>query len=138
MKCSTGDRHRLSRGRPDIEQMPPSAPLALAIVNARVWTGDARRPWADAVFLRAGVIEAVGSSAEVRKRSDAATRLIDAKRLMIVHPREDGVLARGAPADLLLVDRPIGSAGAGAPNDMEIVLAIEGGHIVRDRDALAR
>jgi predicted amidohydrolase YtcJ len=128
----------MSPSRLDAQQMPSSAPLALAIVNARVWTGDARRPWADAVLLRAGLIEAVGSSAEVRKRSDAATRLIDAKRFMIVHPREDGVLARGAPADLLLVDRPLGSAGVGAPSDAEVVLAIEGGHIVRDRDALAR
>jgi predicted amidohydrolase YtcJ len=128
----------MSPGRLGTEQVPTSAPLALAIVNARVWTGDPRRPWADAVFLRAGRIEAVGSSAEVRKRSDSATRLIDAKRLMIVHPREDGVLARGAPADLLLVDRPLGSAGVGARSDVEIVLAIEGGHIVRDRDALAR
>lgn len=127
----------MSRGQLDAQQTPSPAPLALAIVNARVWTGDARRPWADAVLLRAGLIEAVGSSAEVRKRSDAATRLIDAKRFMIVHPREDGVLARGAPADLLLVDRPLGSAGVGAPSDAEIVLAIEGGHIVKDRDALA-
>ena len=122
----------------DTEQAPPAGAPALAIVNARVWTGDPRRPWADAVFLRAGRIDAVGSSAEVRKRSDAATKLIDAKRLMIVHPREDGVLVRGAPADLMLVDRPLGSAGVGAPTDAEIVLAIEGGHIVRDRDALAR
>jgi hypothetical protein len=128
----------MPHGQVDTEQMPSSAPPALAIVNARVWTGDPRRPWADAVFLRAGRIDAVGSSAEVRKRSDAATRLIDARRLMIVHPREDGVLARGGPADLLLVDRPLGSAGVGAPNDAEIVLAIEGGHIVRDRDAMAR
>jgi hypothetical protein len=46
---------------------------------------------------------------------------------------------RGAPADLLLVDRPLGSAGVAAPpNDAEIVLAIAGGHIVRDRGAPAR
>ena len=128
----------MSHGRMDTEQAPSAGAPALAIVNARVWTGDPRRPWADAVFLRAGRIDAVGSSAEVRKRSDAATKLIDAKRLMIVHPRADGVLVRGAPADLMLVDRPLGSAGVGAPNDAEIVLAIEGGHIVRDRDALAR
>ena len=34
---------------------PPPAPApvtALAIVNARVWTGDTRRPWADAVLVR--------------------------------------------------------------------------------------
>ncbi|MFL5618207.1 MAG: hypothetical protein ACJ79A_07420 [Gemmatimonadaceae bacterium] len=124
--------------RSNIEQEPSAAPLALAIVNARVWTGDPHRPWADAVFLRAGRIEAVGSSAEVRKRSGVATKLIDARGLEVVHHRENGVLARGAPADLLLVDRPPGSAGGGAPTDAEIVLAIEGGRIVKDRDALAR
>ena len=107
-------------------------------MNARVWTGDPRRPWADAVLLRAGRIEALGSSAEVKKRLDAETRLIDARGLAIVHSRENGVLARGAPADLLLIDRPLDSVGVGAPADAEIVLAIEGGHIMRDRDALAR
>jgi len=74
----------------------------------------------------------------VKKLAGTATKLIDAKGLVIVHPREDGVLARGGPADLVLVDRPLGSAGIGATSDSEIVLAIEGGHIVRDRDALAR
>jgi hypothetical protein len=128
----------MTSSRSDVDDEPSSAPAVLAIVNARVWTGDPRRPWADAVLLRAGRIDAVGSSAEVRKRSDAGTRLIDARRLMLVHLRANGVLARGAPADLLLVDRPLGATGAGAPNDAEIVLAIEGGHIVRDRDALAR
>ena len=128
----------MSQGHMDTESMPASAPVPLAIVNARVWTGDPRRPWADALFLRAGRIESLGASAEVKKRAGAATKLIDARGLVIVHPREDGVLARGGPADLLLVDRPLGSAGIGATSDAEIVLAIEGGHIVRDRDALAR
>ena len=128
----------MSHGRLDTESVPSSAPPALAIVNARVWTGDPRRPWADAVFLRAGRIESLGASAEVKKRAGVATKLIDARGLVIVHPQEDGVLARGGPADLLLVDRPLGSAGIGATSDAEIVLAIEGGHIVRDRDALAR
>jgi hypothetical protein len=122
-----------------IHEEPTSAPVPLAIVNARVWTGDPHRPWADAVFLRAGCIDVVGSSAEVRKRSDTTTRLIDAKGLLVMHPRERGALVRGAPADLLLVDRPLGSAGVAAPpNDAEIVLAIAGGHIVRDRGAPAR
>lgn len=115
-----------------------SLPLAIAIVNARVWTGDPRRPWADAVLLRAGRIEAVGSSAEVRKRSDAATKVIDARGLMILHSRANGVLVRGEPADLMLVDRPVGDDGLGAPSEAEIVLTVEGGHIVTDRDALAR
>jgi predicted amidohydrolase YtcJ len=56
----------------------------LAIVNARVWTGDPRRPWADAVLVRGETIEAVGSSAEVKKRAGQATQVIDARGLMLV------------------------------------------------------
>ena len=56
----------------------------LAIVNARVWTGDARRPWADAVAVTGERITAVGSSAEVRKLARPTTRVIDAKGGMLV------------------------------------------------------
>jgi predicted amidohydrolase YtcJ len=67
---------------------PPIAsnpgPVSLAIVNARVWTGDPRRPWADAVAVRGDRIAAVGSSAEVRKMALATTRVIDAKGQMLV------------------------------------------------------
>ncbi|MEO7457801.1 MAG: amidohydrolase [Gemmatimonadaceae bacterium] len=65
--------------------LPPApAPVgALAIVNARVWTGDPRRPWADAVLIRGERIELVGSSAEVKKRAGTATRTIDAAGKMV-------------------------------------------------------
>jgi predicted amidohydrolase YtcJ len=56
----------------------------LAIVNARVWTGDARRPWADAVAVTGERIALVGSSAEVMKSASKATRVIDAKGQMLV------------------------------------------------------
>jgi predicted amidohydrolase YtcJ len=56
----------------------------LAIVNARVWTGDARRPWADAVLVTGERITTVGSSAEVSKLARPVTRLIDAKGAMLV------------------------------------------------------
>ena len=62
----------------------PSEPLSLVIVNARIWTGDARRPWADAVAVRGDRIAAVGSSAEVRKMSAGATTVIDAKGQLLV------------------------------------------------------
>jgi len=55
----------------------------IVIVNARVWTGDARRPWADAVAVEGDRIKAVGSSAEVMKLA-AGARVIDAKGAMIV------------------------------------------------------
>ncbi len=61
----------------------PAALPALAIVNARAWTGDPRRPWADAILLRGERIELVGSSAEVRKRAGASVRTIDAKGMML-------------------------------------------------------
>ena len=56
----------------------------LAVVNARVWTGDARRPWADAVAVTGSRISAVGSSAEVRKLASPSTRVIDAHGMMLV------------------------------------------------------
>jgi len=128
----------MTSARPDVDAEQSPAPTALAIVNARVWTNDSRRPWADAVLLRAGRIEVVGSSAEVRKRSGGATKVIDARGLMILHARTDGMLVRGAPADLVLVDRAPDGVGRGAPSGTEIRLSIEGGRIVADRDALAR
>ena len=56
----------------------------LAIVNARVWTGDVRRPWADAVAVTGERIAVVGSSAEVMKTASEATRIVDAKGQMLV------------------------------------------------------
>ncbi|MCY7378725.1 MAG: amidohydrolase [Gemmatimonadaceae bacterium] len=68
---------------PDPTLAPAPAPVAaLAIVNARVWTGDPRRPWADAVLVRGERIELVGSSAEVKKRAGSAT-VVDAKGMMV-------------------------------------------------------
>ena len=61
-----------------------SSSPTLAIVNARVWTGDAARPWADGLLLAGDRIAAVGSSAEIRKQTQAATRVIDAKGMMVV------------------------------------------------------
>lgn len=56
----------------------------LAIVNARVWTGDYRRPWADAVIAAADRVALVGSSAEARKAVRASTDVIDARGAMVV------------------------------------------------------
>ncbi|HKG93124.1 MAG TPA: amidohydrolase, partial [Gemmatimonadaceae bacterium] len=60
--------------------------MTLAVVNARVWTGDSRRPWADAVAVRGDRIAAVGSSAEVKKMAGADTRVIDGGGRMMVTP----------------------------------------------------
>lgn len=54
----------------------------IVIVNARVWTGDARRPWVDAVAIEGDRIRAVGTSAEIMKLA-AGARVIDAKGAMV-------------------------------------------------------
>jgi len=61
-----------------------SAPPSLVVVNARVWTGDPKRPWADAIAVSGDRLSAVGSSAEVRKVAGPSTRVIDAAGAMVV------------------------------------------------------
>jgi len=58
-------------------------PVTLAVVNARVWTGDSARPWAEAFAVRGERIATVGSSAAVRKVTGTA-RVIDAAGRMVV------------------------------------------------------
>ena len=60
-----------------------AGPLTLAVVNAKVWTGDSTRPWADAIAVRGERIAMVGSSAAVRKAAGNA-RVIDAAGQMVV------------------------------------------------------
>ncbi|MFM8910851.1 MAG: amidohydrolase, partial [Gemmatimonadota bacterium] len=59
-----------------------SLAVQLVIVNARVWTGDPQRPWAEAVAIEGDRIAAVGSNAEVRRIAGDA-RVIDAKGAMV-------------------------------------------------------
>ncbi|HZI41426.1 MAG TPA: amidohydrolase [Gemmatimonadaceae bacterium] len=61
----------------------PRAPT-IAVVNARVWTGDPRRPWADALAADGDRIALVGTSAEVKKLVTTSTRVIDAGGMMVV------------------------------------------------------
>src|SRR4051812_17504981 len=60
-----------------------TGPVTFAVVNARVWTGDSTRPWAEALAVRGDRIAMVGSSAAVRKMA-ANARVIDAGGQMVV------------------------------------------------------
>ncbi|HXE61687.1 MAG TPA: amidohydrolase [Gemmatimonadaceae bacterium] len=62
----------------------PSPNVTMAVVNARVWTGDTARPWADAIAVSGDTIAAVGSSAEVRKLAGAGVEVIDAHGAFLV------------------------------------------------------
>lgn len=61
-----------------------AAVVTLAVVNAHIWTGDAQRPWADALAVSDDRITVVGSSAEIRKLAPSTARIIDANGAMVV------------------------------------------------------
>jgi predicted amidohydrolase YtcJ len=59
-------------------QAQPAAPIADAIyTNARIWTGNAARPQAQALAIRDGKLIAVGSTADALTYRGPATRVID-------------------------------------------------------------
>ncbi len=61
----------------------PTAPASLIVVNARIWTGDSARPWAQALAARDDRLAAVGTSAEAMKWRGPDTRVIDAHGAMV-------------------------------------------------------
>jgi hypothetical protein len=56
----------------------------LALLGGRVWTGDAGRPWAEAVAVRGDKIIAVGTAAEIRRLSGRETRVINPGEGLVV------------------------------------------------------
>ncbi|MCF8454021.1 MAG: amidohydrolase [Pedobacter sp.] len=57
---------------------------SLAIINAKIWTGDEAQPWAEAIAVKGETIIHVGSSEEIRKMLDDGTKLVDAQGQMLV------------------------------------------------------
>src|SRR5262245_42863936 len=63
-----------------MEAQQSSTPAVdLALVNARVYTLDPSRPWAEALAIGGSRIVAVGSTGEIQKLTTAATKVIDLK-----------------------------------------------------------
>ncbi len=57
---------------------------SLAVLNGRIWTGDRRRPWAEALAVNGGRISVVGSNDELKELARSARRLIDARGGLVV------------------------------------------------------
>jgi predicted amidohydrolase YtcJ len=57
---------------------------ATLVVRGRIWTGDAKRPWAEAVAANGEQIVAVGSHDAVAKWTDEKTQVIDAGEGLVV------------------------------------------------------
>ena len=60
-----------------------SAPVTLAVINARVWTGDSAHPWAEAIAVAGERLSAVGTTAAVQATLPPSARVIDAKGAMV-------------------------------------------------------
>jgi hypothetical protein len=117
---------------------PRSAPPpVLAIVNARVWTNDPRRPWADAVLVREDRVIAVGSSAELRKRAGATALIVDARGWLVLPVLPAAALVPGAEATLDVVERATSAEPLPVPDEEATVFSLVAGRIVRDRRGLA-
>jgi len=58
-------------------------PATLIVTGARVWTGDRRHPWAEAVAVRGERIAAVGTAAELERLAGPATRRVEAHGGMV-------------------------------------------------------
>jgi len=116
---------------PETSEAQPS----LAIVNARVWTNDPRRPWAEAVLVRDGRVLALGSTAELRKRAGAEVRVVDAGRRMVVSSKPGGRINRGDPADLVVVDDLVSLVPLAERDEQSIMLELSSGRVVCDRSS---
>jgi hypothetical protein len=87
----------------------PSGAPDLILVNGRVFTADARIPWAEAVAVRGDRIVDVGTNAAVRQRADSATQVIDLGGRVVVPGINDAhthVGARPPGTVLKLADDP--------------------------------
>ena len=69
----------------------------IVIVNARVFTADPSRPWAEAVAVRGDRIIAVGSTSEILALGNANTKRIDAGGRAVIPGFNDAHDHLGAP-----------------------------------------
>lgn len=65
---------------------PHEATPSVIVTNARIATGDPRRPWATALALRGDTLAALASAAEILKMAGARTRVLDAAGRTITLP----------------------------------------------------
>jgi hypothetical protein len=88
------------------------------------------------VLIEDSRIEAVGTSAELRKRRDREVMVLDAKGMTLLPASAGDTIARGRPANLVLVEQSADDSG-GQPDEGEIVFRLAAGRIVVDRDSMA-
>jgi predicted amidohydrolase YtcJ len=59
-------------------------PADLVLLTAKIWTGDAERPQAEALAVREGRIIAVGRTREIEALAGPATRIVQGRGRRVV------------------------------------------------------
>ena len=77
------------------EFQAPPAP-SLLIVNARVFTGVADRPWAEAIAIAGERVLSTGASAALKAGATSATRVVDANGRLVIPGLNDAHVHVGA------------------------------------------
>jgi predicted amidohydrolase YtcJ len=83
----------------------PGAP-AIAIVNARIFTGVAASPWAEALTIVGQRIGVVGTTADVRRLAGPSTRIVDAGGRVVIPGINDAHVHVGARTPGVELDGP--------------------------------
>jgi predicted amidohydrolase YtcJ len=80
----------------------PSGTPDIVLLNARVYTVDAARPWAEAVAITGDRIAAVGTTADMRALAGARTRTIDLRGAFVAPGFNDAHVHIDATGSLLV------------------------------------
>jgi predicted amidohydrolase YtcJ len=123
-----------------------AAPPDVVIHHAKIFSGVAGRPFAEAIAIRGDRIVAVGSNEQVLKTADASTRSIDGAGRVVVPGFNDAhmhinpqppmvpVAVNGQEPSWAEVRSALQDAIAKSPSG-PMLIAIIGGRVLEDRDA---
>lgn len=70
-----------AQATPATSSVPPA--VTLAVINGRIWTGNAAQPWAEAIAVTGDRLAIVGTNADVKSQMTSSTRVIDAKGALV-------------------------------------------------------
>jgi predicted amidohydrolase YtcJ len=88
-----------------VAAQPPPGP-DIVILNARVYTGETARPWAEAISITSNRIDGVGTTADIKAASANAARTIDAGGRLLIPGINDAHAHPGAMPDATILEGP--------------------------------
>jgi predicted amidohydrolase YtcJ len=126
------------------------------LVHARIYTVNAKQPWADALAIKDGKILAVGTNKQIEALRGSSTRRLDAKGDLVLpgftdchihcmdgslgldRETREGSLEPGKLADLIVLGQDLFKVPASSLSKTEVMLTMVGGRVVYQAPAWAR